>query len=237
VYGSELAEVYDLIYRGQKDYAAEAGAIAELIRAHNPTATSVLDVACGTGEHLAHLRSYFGDVAGVELSAPMLAQARRKLPDVPLHHGDMRDFDLGRRFDAVCCMFSSIGYMASSAELNAATARMAAHVAPGGLLIVEQWLTPDVWRDGYLSQESHRDGDRVVVRMAHSGTDGRRSLIRMHYLLGDPSGIRHFEDRHDLTLFTHEEYELALTLAGGRVTFSPGGPTGRGLYLAVIPGR
>jgi len=235
VYGSELADVYDLIYRGQKDYAAEAGAIAELIRAHDPTATSVLDVACGTGEHLGYLRSYFQDVAGVELSAPMLAQARRKLPDVPLHQGDMRDFGLGRRFDAVCCMFSSIGYMASSAELNAATARMAAHVAPGGLLIVEPWLTPDVWRDGYLSQESHQDGDRVVVRMAHSGTDGRRSLIRMHYLLGDPGGIRHFEDRHDLTLFTHEEYEFALTQAGGRVTFRPGGPTGRGLYLATTP--
>lgn len=237
MYGSELAEVYDLIYRGQKDYAAEARSIADLVRAHNRAATSVLDVACGTGEHLAHLRAYFSDVAGVELSEQMLAQARRKLPDVPLHQGDMRDFDLGRRFDAVCCMFSSIGYMASVADLNTAAARMAAHVAPGGLLIVEPWLTPDVWRDGYLSQESYQNGDRLLVRMAHSGTDGRRSRIRMHYLVGDPAGIRHFEDQHDLTLFTHDEYEQALTSAGGRVTFQPGGPTGRGLYLTVIPDR
>jgi SAM-dependent methyltransferase len=238
MYGSELAEVYDLIYRGQKDYAAEARSIADLVRARNPAATSILDVACGTGEHLAHLRSYFCDVAGVELSEQMLAQARRKLPGVPLYRGDMRDFDLGRQFDAACCMFSSIGYMSSIDELTAAAARMAAHVTPGGLLIVEPWLTPEVWRDGYVSQESYQNGDRLLVRMSHSGTDGRRSRIRMHYLLGDPTGIRHFEDQHDLMLFTHDEYERALTSAvglKGRVTFQPNGPTGRGLYLAAVP--
>jgi hypothetical protein len=147
----------------------------------------------------------------------------------------MRSFDLGRRFDVVCCLFSSIGYLSSVTELNAAVVRMAAHLAPGGLLMVEPWLTPEVWRDGYLSQESHQDGDRLLVRMSHSGTDGRRSRIRMHYLLGDPTGIRHFEDQHDLALFTHDEYEQALTSAGGRVTFQPDGPTGRGLYLGAFP--
>jgi hypothetical protein len=34
-------------------------------------------------------------------------------------------------------------------------------------------------------------------------------------------------------VFTHEEYEQAFTLTGGQVSFQPGGPTGRGLYLAT----
>ena len=41
----------------------------------------------------------------------MLGIARHRLPGVPLHLADMRDFDLPERFDAVTCLFSSIGYL------------------------------------------------------------------------------------------------------------------------------
>src|SRR5882724_6448932 len=102
-YGHRLAEIYDMVYtagRG-KDYAAEAAALAELIRARHPRAASVLDVACGTGEHLKYLRPFFADVEGVELAEPMRAKAIEKLPDVVVHAGDMRDFALGRIFDVV----------------------------------------------------------------------------------------------------------------------------------------
>ena len=46
------AHVYDLLYGGMKSYAAEADELATLILDLRPDATSLLDVACGTGEHL-----------------------------------------------------------------------------------------------------------------------------------------------------------------------------------------
>src|SRR5262245_42140470 len=94
MYDQQLAEIYDLIYSagGIKNYAAEAADVAALIRAHNPHAHSVLDVACGTGEHLRHLREHFDDVAGLELSEPMLRLARAKVSGAALHAGDMREF-------------------------------------------------------------------------------------------------------------------------------------------------
>jgi hypothetical protein len=71
------ADVYDLIHRAQgKDYAAEAVQLSREIRARKADATSLLDVACGTGGHLLHLK----------------------------HAGDMRTFDSGRRYDAVTCL-------------------------------------------------------------------------------------------------------------------------------------
>ena len=45
------AEFYDLIYSTFKDYAAEAAQIASVLRRVNPGCRTVLDVACGTGEH------------------------------------------------------------------------------------------------------------------------------------------------------------------------------------------
>src|SRR5438067_8492108 len=112
MYGPVEASVYDLVYAapGAKDYAAEAAQIDVIIRKRAPGARTLLDVACGTGLHLRHLRERYA-VEGVDASADMLAVAAQTLPGVPLHVGDMRALDLGRTFDAVTCLFSSVGYL------------------------------------------------------------------------------------------------------------------------------
>ena len=73
-------------------------------------ARTLLDVACGTGRHLEYLRSSF-ETEGVDADDAMLDVARARLRDVPLSVGDMRDLDLGRRFDVVTCLFSAIGFV------------------------------------------------------------------------------------------------------------------------------
>ena len=82
------------------------------IRTHKPDAATLLDVACGTGAHLVHFARKYR-VEGIDVSEEQLAVARARLPGVELHLGDMTTFDLGRTFDAVTCMFSSIGYVGS----------------------------------------------------------------------------------------------------------------------------
>jgi SAM-dependent methyltransferase len=79
---SESADLYDAIYRAFKDYAAEATAIATLVRAAHPSAKTILDVGSGTGEHALHLWKHHGfAVDGLDLDAGLLAVAREKLPD------------------------------------------------------------------------------------------------------------------------------------------------------------
>jgi hypothetical protein len=41
----------------------------------------------------------------------MLRLAATRLPAVPLHLGDMRDLNLGERFDVVTCLGSAIAWM------------------------------------------------------------------------------------------------------------------------------
>src|SRR5262245_54305782 len=107
MYDERVAEIYDLIYGVRKDYPAEAVELTAIIRERAPLARSLLDVACGTGEHLRFLREHFDTAEGLELAAPMRAVAAAKLPEVTVHAGDMRDFQLGRTFDAVVCLFSA----------------------------------------------------------------------------------------------------------------------------------
>src|SRR5205085_1701615 len=79
--------------------AREAELVHEAVQARKPGASTLLDVACGTGAHLAEFRRWYR-CEGVDLEPKLLAVARERLPDVPLGEAEMRDLDLGRRFDA-----------------------------------------------------------------------------------------------------------------------------------------
>jgi ubiquinone/menaquinone biosynthesis C-methylase UbiE len=226
------AELYDAIYSG-KDYAGEARQLHEVIqRLGRSGGRALLDVACGTGVHLSHLRAWY-DVEGVELSDGMLAVARRRLPGVTLHQGDMAEFRLARRFDAVTCLFSAIGYVRTVARLRRAVANMARHLQPGGVLVVEPWLFPDVYKPGHIHGQFVDRPQLKLARMSVSGLEGRLSVLDMHYLVTTPSGTDRFTERHQIGLFTPEEYEEAFRAAGLRVAFDPTGLTGRGLYAGV----
>ncbi|WP_327010531.1 class I SAM-dependent methyltransferase [Dactylosporangium sp. NBC_01737] len=222
----DLASAYELIYTvaAGKDYQREAYDITDLIRRRNPTADSLLDVACGTGLHLSHFRHSFAHVEGLEIAEPMRRAAIDRLDGVPVHAGDMRHFRLPRTFSAVTCLFSSIGYARSVEELNQTLDCLAAHLDPGGVLLLEPWFTPTQWIAGPVDTGTATDGRRHLTRMCVSRSAGTTSTLTMHYLLGETgTGIRHWTEEHSLTLFTNEQYRDAIHQARLRdVEWLPG---------------
>nr|BAD08361.1 N-methyltransferase [Streptomyces halstedii] len=233
MYEEDFARVYDDIYRRHKDYAGEAARIRELALERNPGAADLLDVGCGTGEHLALLRDDFA-VTGVDLSAPMVRVAEAKLPGVPVHEGDMRTFGLDRSFDVICSMYSSVGYLETLDGLFAALKNMAHHLRPGGVLIIEPWILRDSWNGGDLVEASFENEGGKVVRMGRWTTRAGRSHVEMHYLVtsGDDP-VRHFVDEQELSLFSKDEYEEAFRAAGCSVEYLPDGYVDRGVFVGV----
>ena len=227
---SHSAHLYDALYATFKDYAGESERLRELIAERVPDARTLLDVACGTGVHLALLREHF-DVEGLDLDPELLAVARERLPGVPLHEADMTDFDLGRRYDVVTCLFSSIGYARDENHLRAAIAAMTRHLEPHGLLLVEPWLAPDAWREGHVAMLVLDEPELKVVRMNRAERDGDVSVVDFHYLVGTPEQVEHFTERHELGLFTDAQYRAAFEEAGLEVEHDAQGLMGRGLYL------
>jgi ubiquinone/menaquinone biosynthesis C-methylase UbiE len=227
----KTARHYDLLYtRGlRKDYAAE---VDWLISVLPPSTRSLLDVACGTGLHLEHLSSRF-ECTGVDVEPEMVAIATQRCPDVPIELGDMTTLDLGdRRFDAIVCLFSSIGYVRTEARLRDAVAAMARHLNPGGVLVAEPWLTPDVWNAGHLHMLTVDEPDVKICRMSRSGREGDVSVMDFHYLVATADGIEHTTERHELGLFTWDQYRAAFEDAGLTTTVQrDGGPMSRGVLL------
>jgi SAM-dependent methyltransferase len=231
---SRSAHLYDLLYAG-KDYGREARRIHELIGEHKRSpGRTLLDVACGTGRHLAHLRRHY-TAEGLDVDADLLAIARRRNPRLVLHRADMVEFALEKRFDAVVCLFSSIGYARTPDRLRRAVRTMLGHVAPGGVLIVEAWFTPEVYRTGTVHALFGDTPDLKVARMNVSAIEDRIAILDFHYLVATADRIEHFTERHELGLFTHDEYLQAFRASGAEAVHDPEGLTGRGLYIAVQP--
>ncbi len=232
--GSE--KYYDDIYGVTgKDYAAEAAKIHEFIQKYKQRkGNALLDVACGTGWHAGFLGKQY-KVEGIDINAGMLKMARKKYPGIHFSQGDMRSFDLHRQFDVVTCLFSAIGYMKSKADLQTAVKNMSRHIAPGGVLLLEPWFTPDQWHIGYVSTVRVDKPDIQIVRMSHSAKRGKLSLINFEYLIGTSRGIEHIKEQHELGLFTHEEYMSAFTKADLIAAHDPEGIFGRGLYIGIRP--
>src|SRR5438067_13753106 len=78
---SHSAELYDLIYSSFKDYSHEAGQIAALLGRIHPQCRTILDVACGTGEHANLLVGQYGfEVDGLDLDEAFVRIAKAKHP-------------------------------------------------------------------------------------------------------------------------------------------------------------
>lgn len=189
-----------------------------------------MDVACGTGTH-AGLLSKLYKIEGMDVDPQMIAIARNKHKKIRFFQGDMLNFTLNRRFDAITCLFSSIGYVKTKVNLVKAVRSMASHLKDGGVLLVEPWFTTEQWMVGRVNTLHVNEPDLNVTRMSFSRKRGTTAIVEFHYLVGTRTGIEYFTEFHELGLFSHNEYLDAFRSAGLKIFYNRKGLDGRGLYI------
>ncbi|WP_261567509.1 class I SAM-dependent methyltransferase [Frankia gtarii] len=125
---------------------------------------TALDAACGTGRHTAYLQELGHHVIGVDASPDMLAQARKRLPDVDFHEADLHRLPLpDNAVDTVVCALA-LAYVPDLALVMAEFARV---LRPGGNLVIS---------DAHLLVSYLRP---TLAR--RPGPDGRPSLLAEYH--------------------------------------------------------
>lgn len=230
------AAYYDAIYEAQgKDYKKESDQIREVIEKYKKSdGNDLLDVGCGTGGHFAFLKEWF-TVEGLDIDQHMLQVARQRFPNITFHQADMVNFDLGKAFDAVTCLFSAIGYTMTVSNLQSAVKTLKRHIKPGGVVIVEPWFSPEKWKVGRPSAVFVDKPDMKLARINISERRNNISIVNFHFLVATPGNVEYFTELHEIGLFTKEDYLEAFKKAGLQTVFDPQGITGRGLYIGVKP--
>ena len=232
---SGAAKWYDLLYSAEKDYEAEAAVLATLLREVRPGTQRVLDVACGTGEHARHLRALGLSVDGVDLEPEFVAITRTKVPDGKFTVADMATVALPERYDAILCLFSSIGYVRTVERLEQTISNFSSHLVPGGTLVVDPWFEPGQLTDHDVQVISVQADGLVACRVSRTVIVQTTSILEMEYLVGQSTGIERRSERHELGLFTQEQIEASFRAANLAVERRRGVLRKRGLYIGVLP--
>lgn len=232
-----LARFYDRIYAG-KDYAGEAAEIRRrALRTVGPGPRTLLDVACGSGRHLELLRRRF-TVRGVDASAPMLREARRRLgPKVPLHRADMRTYRARPPVDVLVCLFSAIGYLPTPRDRRLAFRSFFESLRPGGVAFIEGWLTPQAFLGRSIHLQTYDGTEAKIARLSRSLRRGGFSHIEMDYLVLEPGRpARRYHEVHRQPLVAPRQMLAELRSAGFDATVDLSGRWAqRGLYTARRP--
>lgn len=219
---ARFATYYDFIYESLVDYDADVRYLETVFRRFlGSRPRSILDLACGTGNHTLRLARKGHEVVGVDLSREQLAVARRKAKKtrarVRLLRGDMRSFDLGRTFDAAICMFGAFGYLLKTNEVLRCLRSVRRHIAPSGVFAFEFWQGSAAKPPPHQSW-FHKVGPQFeLVRLAESRFDRRTRLLPVEFRFFVFKGRRvldRFQETHTVRTYHIPEMRRLLRRAG-----------------------
>jgi SAM-dependent methyltransferase len=210
----EISAYYDSMYVNDAEYAPEAARVKELLTRHGaPAGADLLVLACGTGGHIPYFRDDY-NVSGLDLSEDMLGLARKKFPEVSFHCGNLIDFKLDADFDAMVCLYGSIGFVKTVENLRAAMRRIAAHLRPDGLALITPWSTVEDFQDLIVVGAVDRP-DLKIARMEQVSLKEPGIVeVTFHHLLGKGKDVHYNKQSMEIGLFSREEYISAMTDAG-----------------------
>lgn len=224
LFSSGYAAAYDALYL-TKDYAGECDLIEEIFRSYakEPIA-SVLDLGCGTGNHALELAGRGYEMAAVDVSPHMLAEAERKLRasslggKVSFHEADIRDFNLDRQFDAIVVMFAVLGYQLENDDVLRTLRNARNHIKKDGLLVFDVWHGPAVLRERPAQRLKTIKTEHGEILRASGGTlDVNRHVctvdIRIWNLENDRV-VSRTEESHTQRYFFPLELQLFLEDSG-----------------------
>jgi len=231
---NKLAKYYDRVY-SFKDYLDEAVRLQNLIIKYLESGgNSLLDVGCGTGLHLKHLKDDFS-CTGVDVSKSMLKIARKNVKGATFKEADMKNLNLGKQFDVIVCLLSSIGYVKTAVSLEKTIQNFSKHLKKGGLALIEPSHAKSFYVSGEPRITAYNGKDAKIARVNFTKIRQATAVLNMHLLIAERGkDAKYFVDRHELGLFGINNTLRIMKAAGLKSKYLKNGLiTGRELFVGI----
>jgi SAM-dependent methyltransferase len=154
-----------------------------------------LELAIGTGRIAVPLAERGARVAGIDLSADMVAELRKKTDEIPVAIGDMTTTRVDGKFSLVYIVFNSINNVTTQDGQVAVFANAAAHLAPGGSFVVEvggrnrQPLEVFDLSDAHVGVDEYDHDTQRLVSHHFTLVDGEWRRISMPFRAVSPAEL------------------------------------------------
>jgi len=228
-----MAKYYDEMY-SWKDYEKETQKLVEIIEKYKSTdGTTLLDVGCGTGAHINHLKNHY-KVTGVDLSEEMLRVARDRFKDVQFFQQNMTTMDLGMKFDIMTCLFGVIGHLTTEEDLSSAIQSFSEHLNPDGVIIIEPFVTKENVHPKTIGLLTLDNPDIKVARVNASRMEGNILYLNFQFLIATKEGVEHYVDPSPMGIFPRSVFRKTMEDNGFSVEYvEPGLMERTGLFVGV----
>ncbi|MBR9700463.1 class I SAM-dependent methyltransferase [Candidatus Woesearchaeota archaeon] len=230
------AKYYDLVYTW-KNYRKETEGIHQIIRKYKKSkGKELLEVACGTGAHITHMKKWY-KCTGTDINPGILDIAKKKNSKIKFIRQDMTNLNINNKFDVITCLFSSIGYVRSQKALKNTFKRFVKHLKPGGVLIIEPWLTKDIAKKGYIHMSTYEDKEIKIACQNISDIKGNLFIMNQHWMVSE-KGMKKpllFVDDHILLMTPILELVKMSETSGLKTHLIKNKQWSRGLIIGVKP--
>jgi SAM-dependent methyltransferase len=202
---------YPMLYR-HRDEAEAQVALTNLHQfLHLPKQSLVLDLCCGQGRHSRTLHKLGCSVVGIDLSPTAIAHAQSLAGEGQRFDvQDMRYFSLSERFDVVFNLFTSFGYFDNDRENLSVLERIAQHLRPNGMLVLDYLNAVPLLKQE--TQKAEQEVDGVLFRTSKS-IEGKSVVKQIE--VNDAGVIHHFKER--VQLIMHEDFQRMLQSSGFKI--------------------
>jgi SAM-dependent methyltransferase len=175
----------------------------------------VLDLACGNGRHLVHLRACGAAAVGLDYSHFLLSEATRILGSPrDLVRADMRAIPFDEAFDAVVNFFTSFGYFTDRQENLCAVKNVAGALKPAGRFFIDYISSAHAERN--LVPLSRRVAGGIAIEEARWIDYTSRRINKCTIVTSEAQPDQRFAE--SVQLYSRDEFVQLLGEGGLRVT-------------------
>ncbi len=223
-YYDKIAPLYDTMYGEPTgfDRMAQAEWVDEW-REKCGLPKSVLDVACGTGQHLACFEALGYRCAGIDASRAMLHIARAGLNGTALAQGQFHTFRHHSQVPLITCFFNSLTYTLTRDDLRRAFENIHYHLSYNGLFIFDLFCaaapTP------VFSVKTFEANDLKFSRTLVGQPTAAGFLSTMYYVIFDGLTTRVIEGTTLRGIFSEADIRQTLAECDFTILHTRSGPT------------
>lgn len=230
----------NLYYQGRhydQVYSATARDINFWVSQARANQGPVLELACGTGRITIPIAKEGVEITGLDISTSMLAEAKEKADrekiSIQWINGDMRHFDLGKKFPLIFIAVNSICHLLTLEEMRDCLRAVKKHLTPDGVFIIDVFnpnqalLTSDTSKRDLHACYEDPEGRGTVIITEYNEYDSATQINKISLYYQFPGETEEVLEEILLRVYYPKEMEEILTANGFKTIKRYGGYNGQ----------